>query len=353
MNTADDARTEPSERDEVLRRLPGLADANLPFRGHRPIKEHLMREAARAEQADPRPSGRRPFLSLGGVSLGGSSLRGRSLGGVAAVVACAVAAVFAVGGNEPGEPAEAARPAPAAVRLLDRVALAAAAAPAPPVRDGQFMYTKTVGHSTSLTEVTDVPGGRMEAAPTDESAERWLSVDGSAGMVVRTATGTDRHRPGGPPSLNGPTYRFLESLPTDPDRLLELIYQDARLNHGPGSGSTTGPDQQAFVAIGDLLRSIEAPPGLSAALYRVAARIPGVVLVPEAKDAAGRSGVAVARVHRGERTEWIFDKESLRLLGARTVVLEDGDWGAAGTAVTSVAIIARGVTDRPEQVPKP
>ncbi|MFD3936795.1 CU044_5270 family protein [Streptomyces sp. NPDC058611] len=212
------------------------------------------------------------------------------------------------------------------------------------------MYTRTVGHSTSLTEVE---GGGMEAAPTDESAERWLSVDGSAGMVVRTATGTDRHPPDGPPSLNGPTYRFLETLPTDTDELLELIYADTRLNHGSGSGSTTGPDQQAFVAIGDLLRTIEAPPGLSAALYRAAARIPGVVLVPEARDAAGRTGVAVARVHRGERTEWIFDEESLRLLGARTVVLEDSSWGKAGTVVTSVAIVARGVTDRPGQPPRP
>ncbi|WP_412077547.1 CU044_5270 family protein [Streptomyces xanthophaeus] len=332
MNAADDARIAPSERDELCRRLPGLSDAELPFRGHLLIKEHLMREAARGEQTAPRRSRRPLALSL-----------------AAAAAACAVAVAFALGGNGSGARPDAARPEPAAVQLLDRVALAAATAPAPAVRDGQFMYTKTVGHSTSLTEVR---GGGMEAAPTDESAERWLSVDGSAGMVVRTATGTHRHPPEGPPSLNGPTYRFLETLPADPDKLLELIYEDTRLNHGSGSGSTTGPDQQAFVAIGDLLRSIEAPPGLSAALYRAAARIPGVVLVPEVEDAAGRTGVAVARVHNGERTEWIFDKESLRLLGARTVVLKDNAWGKAGTAVTSVAIVARGVTDRPEQLPR-
>ncbi|MCX4692591.1 CU044_5270 family protein [Streptomyces sp. NBC_01408] len=332
MNAADDARTEPSGHEELFQRLPGLSDGELPFRGHRPVKEHLMREMARGEQAAPRRAGRPLFLSLG-----------------VAAAACAVVVTFATARSNTGEHAGAARPQPAAVELLDRVALAAASSQAPPVRDGQFMYTKTVGHSTSLSEVE---GGGMEAAPTDESAERWLSVDGSAGMTTRTARGSETHPPEGPPSLNGPTYRFLETLPTDPGKLLELIYEDTRLNHGPGTGSTTGPDQQAFVAIGDLLRSVEAPPGLSAALYRAAARIPGVVLVPEATDAAGRTGVAVARVHNDERTEWIFDRESLRLLGARTVALEDSAWGKAGTAVTSVAIVARGVTDRAGQLPR-
>jgi hypothetical protein len=193
----------------------------------------------------------------------------------------------------------------------------------------------------------------MEALRTDESAERWVSVDGSSGTLTRTAKGTttDPARGKDKASINGPTYRFLESLPTDPDRLLEMVYADARLNHGAGSGSTTGPDHQAFVAIGDLLRTVEAPPGVSAALYRAAARIPGVVLVPEATDAVGRKGVAVARVHDGERTEWIFDQQTMRLLGERTVLLKDSAWGKAGTPVTSVAVVARGITTEPGQPP--
>lgn len=82
---------------------------------------------------------------------------------------------------------------------------------------------------------------------------------------------------------------------------------------------------------------MEAPPGVSAALYRAAARIPGVVFLPEAKDEVGRTGVAVARVHDGERT----------------VLLEDGAWGKAGDTVTSVAVIGRGVADRAGQPPRP
>ncbi|WP_405448960.1 CU044_5270 family protein [Streptomyces erythrochromogenes] len=334
MNARDDAQLDPLENVETIRRLPGLSDADLPFHGHLRIKEHLMRETARSARP-ARTRARRPmalFLTAGAAT-------------------CAVALAVTFGMNGSGEQPPPARPEPAAVQLLDRVALAAQEAPAPAVRDGQFLYTKTTGHSTSLSETGN---GGMEAGKTDESAERWVSVGGAAGTLTRTARGTTTDPAAGKDkaSINGPTYRFLETLPTDPDRLLETIYADARLNHGADSGSTTGPDQEAFVAIGDLLRTVEAPPGVSAALYRAAARIPGVVLVPEATDAAGRTGVAVARVHEGERTEWIFDKGSLRLLGERTVLLKDSAWGKAGTPVTSVAIVGRGVADRAGQAPK-
>ncbi|WP_051699448.1 CU044_5270 family protein [Streptomyces sp. NRRL F-4474] len=334
MNAADGARTERSEHDELLRRLDGISDGDLPFRAQRPIKEHLMREIAQAEQTTRRRSRRPLFLSLGVVA-----------------AACAVAVTFTLSGKNPEEPAKAARPEPAAVQLLDRVALAAGSAPAPVVRDGQFLYTKTVARSVTLSEIPG-GGGKMEKIPTDDSDECWFSVDGSAGWTKRTVRGSETFPPEGSPNLNDPTYRFLESLPTDPELLLKLIYDDTRKQHGDGSGSTTGPDQQAFVAIGDLLRQFQAPPGLSAALYRAAARIPGVVLVPEAKDAAGRTGVAVARVHDDERTEWIFDKQSLRLLGSRTVILKDNSWGKAGETVDTRAIVAQGVTDRAGQLPR-
>ncbi|MBW5482397.1 CU044_5270 family protein [Streptomyces bambusae] len=331
---ADDARLDPVESAGTVRRLPGLSDADLPFHGHHRVREHLLRETARDAGAAPRPRFRRRpalFLAAG-----------------AATCAVALAVTLGVSGSDQRPPV--ARTDPAAVQLLDRAALAAHATPAPAVRDGQFLYTRTTGHSTALSEAK---GGRMEALRTDESAERWVSVDGSSGTLTRTAKGTttDPARGKDKASINGPTYRFLESLPTDPDRLLEMVYADARLNHGPASGSATGPDHQAFVAIGDLLRTVEAPPGVSAALYRAAARIPGVVLVPEVTDAVGRKGVAVARIHDGERTEWIFDQKTMRLLGERTVLLKDSAWGKAGTPVTSVAIVARGITTEAGQPP--
>ncbi|RPF25427.1 hypothetical protein EDD96_6948 [Streptomyces sp. Ag109_G2-6] len=333
MNSSDGARLDSNGRADITRSLPGLSNADLPFHGHDRIKEHVLREISNDSQPVRVRSRHRMALFLAAG---------------AATCAAALAVTLTVGGSN-HQPATA-RPEPAAVQLLDRVALAAQTAPAPSVRDGQFLYTRTKGYSTALSEAK---GGGMTAARTDESAERWVSVDGSAGTLTRNHEGekTDPAPNKRKVTINGPTYRFLETLPTDPGQLLEVIYGDTRLNHGGDSGSTTGPDQEAFVAIGDLLRTVEAPPGVGAALYRAAARIPGVVLVPEATDAAGRSGVAIARVHNGERTEWIFDKNSLRLLGERTVTLKDSAWGKAGTAVTSVAIISRNVTDNAGQAP--
>ncbi|WP_405710569.1 CU044_5270 family protein [Streptomyces xanthophaeus] len=346
MNAARSDHSADADRADVRSRLPGLCDAELPFQGELRIREHLLNET-RAQARTP--GARTPASRWSGART--RTRRPLALVLAAGAATCALALTVALltdGGS--GAKAPAARSEPAAVHLLDRVALAAQAEPDPAVRDGQFLYTRTTGHSTSLSETAN---GAMEAARTDESAERWVSVDGSAGTLTRTARGSATV-PGagaGKPGLGNPTYRFLASLPTDPARLLELIRDEARRGHGAGSGSTTGPDQQAFVMIGDLLRTAEAPPGVSAALYRAAARIPGVVLVPEATDAAGRTGVAVARVHDAERTEWIFDRDSLRLLGERTVLLEDSAWGTAGTPVTSVAVVGRGVVDRAGQTP--
>ncbi|MER5225879.1 CU044_5270 family protein [Streptomyces flaveus] len=121
--------------------------------------------------------------------------------------------------------------------------------------------------------------------------------------------------------------------------------------HGAGSDLTTGPDQEAFVTVGDLLRASVAPPDVSAALFRAAARIPGVIVVSDVVDAAGRHGVAVAREHDGERFEWIFDMETKELLGERTVLVKGNAWGKAGTPVTSTAVTRSGIVDKTGQTP--
>ena len=136
-------------------------------------------------------------------------------------------------------------------------------------------------------------------------------------------------------SLNDPTYRLLQSLPTDPHALLNLIYRD-------DSGGQS-PDQEAFTTIGDLLRESIAPPEVSAALYRAAALIPGVTVVPDAADAIGRPGVAISFAFRGNQEEWIFDKTTFSLLGERDFQY--------GTLTGKTAVITRAFTDRPGEVP--
>lgn len=141
-----------------------------------------------------------------------------------------------------------------------------------------------------------------------------------------------------PGGLNNPTYRLLQSLPTGPRALLAMISKAER-GHGPG------PAQEAFTTIGDLLRSTIAPPGVTAALYRAAALIPGVTLIPGATDAIGRPGVAVAQTAGGIRSELIFSKSTLRLIGERTVAVR------SGVTTDATAIIATGIADHRGQVP--
>ncbi|MGW6393845.1 CU044_5270 family protein [Streptomyces sp. NPDC055103] len=323
---------EQREREEACRTLPWTPAPVPPADRMLARRRHLLNEIDRGTPATA--SRRRVTFAVG-----------------AAVAAGAAVAVLLLGSPLPSDHSDPAGPpaSAASVQLLERAALAAAARPQPAVRAGQYSYVRTVGHTTVLSENTS---GGMDRIRESEDMEQWTSADGSRRTLVRV-DGEDELLPGlpGKGGFHSPTYAFVAGLPTDPDDLLELIHDDAEKNHGPGSGSTTGPDQQAFVAIGDLLRGTVTPPATTAALYRAATRIPGVFVVPDAEDAAGRHGVAVARVHDGERSEWIFDRTTARLLGARTVLLEDSAWGKAGTVVGSIAITGSGITETAGQAP--
>jgi hypothetical protein len=137
--------------------------------------------------------------------------------------------------------------------------------------------------------------------------------------------------------LNDPTYRLLQTLPTDPHALLDMIYKQT-------AGKGNSPDQEAFTTIGDLLRDSIAPPEVSAALFRAAALIPGVTLVPNAVDAIGRAGVAVSFTYGPDQLEWIFNKQTHQMLGEVDVY--------KGTLTETTAIISRAIVDHLGQVPK-
>jgi hypothetical protein len=240
------------------------------------------------------------------------------------------------------------------------VADAAARQPAGRVRDSQYMYAETKQASVSVPSNLEpsiqsgsLPGNLRQRLHlgTPVTSQIWMPVSN----VCRTGLERTKRPHGGwanaPFSAGGPgmkcpsigglndaTYRLLQTLPTDPQALLTMIYQ-AEQGHGPSA------DQEAFVTIGDLLRDKIAPPKVSAALYRAAALIPGVTLVPNATDAIGRHGVAVAQTAEGIRTELIFSKTSLELIGERTIV------ASIGISTDATAIITRAFVDRIGQFP--
>ncbi|MFI5530555.1 CU044_5270 family protein [Kitasatospora sp. NPDC051853] len=314
----------------------------------RQLKESVLRSAAPAPAPAPAVAVARPVrrpLLLAGVAL-----------------ACAVTGVVAV------QPWQRAAPAPAvvadaptsAVHLLDRIALVssgAGAASRPGARADQFVYVESrvafAGRSAD---------GGPAVLPPVHTRRVWSSADGSRPGLVREDGAPDSvtsYAPGTPvdgtapsspsgPSVSNPTPAWLASLPTDPAALLRLIHDQTR-------GQGGDPDQRAFTAIGDLLAETSAPPQVTAALYRAAALIPGVTVVPSATDAAGREGVAVARTapSSGAQTQWVFDRVTHHYLGERTVLTTTTDAGPAGTVLGTSAVLTRAVVDRPGDLPAP
>jgi hypothetical protein len=317
----------------------------------------LQRATARSRLASSRlilvPGGSLASRDGRGIGPGDRPRRPRR-----AVVAAAAAAGLAIvatviGVTSLGSPA---RPAfdMGAVRLLAKVAAAAARQPAPHVRDSQYMYieTKAAVPSNVLKRLGAKPSPFPRHIHLKLITSRvWVPVANLCGPVYKRSVSANGKttiwtfsgvKCGNIGWLNDPTYRLLQTLPTNPHALLAMIYRVER-GHGPG------PAQEAFVTIGDLLRNTIAPPKVTAALYRAAALIPGVTLVHDATDAIGRHGVAVARIGPGAdggvREELIFSRATLQLIGERTVIAR------TGMTTTATAIITKAFVDHRGQIP--
>lgn len=308
---------------ELARLLPAPAERELPAGRQHALKEHLMSElrlagSPPAGRPATRPR-RKPAIVIAAA-------------GAAALAAAIVLALLP--GNTPGTSA-------AAARLLAKIATTAARQPSPQVRDSQFWYIK----SWVSNLVCNGGSGNNCVLEKPQEAQIWQSVSNLCVTGLLREDGQDTplkfssnylHCPyrGG---VHDPTYRFLQSLPTDPHALLSLIEREMQ-------GQLPRPEE-AFTTIGDLLGAAIAPPRVSAALYRAAALIPGVTVVPDATDAIGRHGVAVACTFRGIRTEWIFSKRTLRYLGNRDINV------ATGSSAGVSAILQRAFVDHAGQIP--
>ncbi|GAA3298451.1 hypothetical protein GCM10020295_33980 [Streptomyces cinereospinus] len=151
------------------------------------------------------------------------------------------------------------------------------------------MYIRSKGGWT--THLGDDQPARLQPV---HQREVWLSADGSQQDMVHDPYARSDHEllerqtPGIPSNTN---YRHLQTLPTDPYAMYAWL-------SSVSSGGSSKEDA-TFVLVGDLARESLMPPAQAAALYRAAARIPGVFVVEDAVDAAGRHGVAVARIEGG------------------------------------------------------
>jgi hypothetical protein len=142
------------------------------------------------------------------------------------------------------------------------------------------------------------------------------------------------------------TYAQLASLPTDGQAMYERLLELAG-DAGPS------PDGEAFVIIGDLLRSAPVPARVRAALYRAAAHIKGVRFAGKVTDPLGRSGLAVELPNPEARNRLVFDPETSELLAEETVLTKRVPYmdAAPGTVVGSRVVLRAAVvgsdTERP------
>ncbi|MEU0099485.1 CU044_5270 family protein [Streptomyces sp. NPDC006267] len=374
-------RDEPLDRAELARLLPPPGDPELSSDRLSGLEEHLMTEirnltpdAAPDAAPDVPPSGvygkahaprpargsaRRPVLVGVGAALVLAAVAG--IAGLNGGAGGPAAAGGAVAPPVPAAPPSGAVPAPVVqvargsveglTGAVDDIAGAAARAELPEPLPGQFLYVRS--QVSWMVSWEGVDGKNKSYVDKIHPREVWMSPDGAEGWLMEPykkgigRDGVTLDDPGSvEPSLNAPSYHYLRTLPTDPDVLLKKIYDET-------NGQGNGPDQQAFSTIGDLLREQVLPPELAAGLYRAAARIPGVVLVDDSADAAGRHGVAIARTDEadGARTEWIFDRETYTYLGERTVQTRDVEGVKAGTVRGHTAVTDRAVVDAIKQRP--
>ena len=287
-----------------------------------------------------------------------------------AATAAVIAAVLAGTGAGPGRPhvKHGGGAFLTVAYVLARAATAAARAHHPTPRPDQYIYVSSVDTELNMTCPKGSARGGQACRPQAEVSwlatdgrQIWLSVSGHRTGVLRDDQLSVSRMPWGvkPPPVTGSrvtwnplspqpchqkpalgSYAYLTRLPTSPRALRAWLYTNPE-------GLPGRPSDLAWTAIGDLLDEMLVPPTLAAALFRVAATIPGAWVVPHATDAAGRSGIAVARYQRNFKAdvELIFDPRTYQLIGERQVLAKPvKGQGPPGTVVESNAQLRVQVT---------
>ncbi|MFD0516378.1 CU044_5270 family protein [Streptomyces aureus] len=168
-----------------------------------------------------------------------------------------------------------------------------------------------------------------------EGGQNITIHNGGAG-VVNPGEASQPPRPGTVPQI--------ASLSTNPDALLKQIYSATR-------GQAPGKDAAAFNWVGETVSESIVPGDVASAIWRAAAKIPGVVLVKDSVDAAGRHGEAIAHVSNGERTEYIFDRNTHLFLGERSYLVKNTTEGKAGMLTGTSAVLSRAVVNKIGDLP--
>jgi hypothetical protein len=294
-------------------------------------------------------------------------LRRLSLGAVAAGLALAVGMVAVHVVNGDGKDSVPNAEPASATEVLDRAATAAEHQHDPHPRPTQFVFAESLDdHYDSGIN----PDSRTKPGWTKIHRRVWVPVGGkqngllkeqmtvSHGKPVKQAWSTiPLEQPGGGP-LNDPNnYTALDQLPRDPDKLLTELHQRYPAAHSTDPARDRTADEKVFNGIQGMVAESYVPPSLRAALFQAAEKIPGIFLVKDSVDAAGRHGIAVALTFKeGIREEIIFDRGTYAPLGSRTVLSDARAYNKLyvdlkgvpqGQTLSLTALLSTEIVDRP------
>ena len=254
-------------------------------------------------------------------------LRKRVLWGGFTAVGLAAAAAVAVA-LVPGNtvvPTPVPQAATDPVRVLYAAAARARAQPDAEPRPDQFVYTKT-------------------RAPDGRETESWASADGThdglsilfghESEIAGCRNGKRAQKEGSGRTVVSkctPFPAFIPDLPTNADDMLAYLH---RSTHGEGDTLHDLGNEVVNLA-GGYMR-----PAARAALYEAVAKVPGLVVRQDAKDATGRSVIGITwnsttSAGIGNQDEFLFDPETFAYLG-------DGMSGS---------VVSQGIVDKVRQLP--
>ena len=339
-----------AERQELSHLLPRPGTPGLsPARSQR-LEEYLMQEVTQTgAQTQPSPAAKRGMPRWSLIAAPAAALA------VAAAVAVSVTGSGATPADDSVAMASVVTVQPASAHgagaFLSQVADAASKQKTPTVGAHQFIYVKSkVGFTHQVKQRTIGGAAKLDAV---HPREVWLAADPSKdGLIHEGGQNTTIHNSGkgvvNPGEASQParpgTVPQIASLSTNPDALLKQIYSATR-------GEAPGKDAAAFNWIGETVSESIVPGDVASSIWRAAAKIPGVVLVKDATDAAGRHGEAIAHVSNGERTEYIFDRNTHLFLGERSYLIKDTPMGKAGMLTGTSAVLSRAVVNKMGDLP--
>ncbi|MFI5617775.1 CU044_5270 family protein [Streptomyces sp. NPDC051567] len=362
-------RTEPLDHteldhEELARLLPAPSAPRMPLDRQLLFEEHLLNEIR-----TPAPA---PTATATATATATKRPVRRALLIGVPVTAVALTAVFAVsaltngGIDRPGTVASVEAlvvpveegSALQLVSTVQQIATAASAQQTPEPKPGQYIYIKSkvsylassYNADTNEAKTWVQPLHQREIWKSPDALKGWLDEPGyqSRGGITLDADGPHSKPKNGqdiPGEVVRLSYNWLKAQPAEPEALLKAIY-----------ATVSGPrdrDQQAFETIKAIINEQLVPTPTAAALYRAAAKIPGVVVVQNSQDAVGRTGLALARLDEktGERTEMVFDRTNFAYLGSRSVQVKEVGNVKPGTVVERTAVLERAVVDAQKERP--